>query len=160
MDKILHHLRNPRMMIGVSIPTNNGFPWFQSGAGFLPSTVCWPLRQSPPVLLQATHRQCPKACAHAQAHTHIDRERERHLYTPARTNSHVAYFPCKASVGPEAWSLKYRSQRVPGSPLFPVSRGSKGRTGGKAEGAEGGLLESQTPASAAPGGFLAQDSLM
>ena len=38
--RILHHLRNPGMMIPIQIPTNNGFSWFQSGAGFRPSTVC------------------------------------------------------------------------------------------------------------------------
>ena len=37
MDEILHHLRNPGMMIPLSILTNNGFPWSQSGAGFRPS---------------------------------------------------------------------------------------------------------------------------
>ena len=31
--------RNPRMMSGLQIPTNNGCPWFRSGAsGFRPST--------------------------------------------------------------------------------------------------------------------------
>ena len=28
MDEILHHLRNPGMMILLQIPTSNGFPWF------------------------------------------------------------------------------------------------------------------------------------
>ena len=40
MDKILHHLRFPKMMNPPQIPTNNGCPWFRSGAGFCPSTVC------------------------------------------------------------------------------------------------------------------------
>ena len=35
VDEILHHPRSPRMMIPLSIPTQNGFPWFQSGAGFV-----------------------------------------------------------------------------------------------------------------------------
>ena len=39
MDEILHHLRNPGRMIPLEIPTKNAFPWFQSGAGFRPSTV-------------------------------------------------------------------------------------------------------------------------
>ena len=39
MDEILHHLRNPGMMIHLQIPTNYGLPWFQSGAGCCPSTV-------------------------------------------------------------------------------------------------------------------------
>ena len=39
MDEILHHLRNPGMMIPLYIPMNHGFPWFPSGAGFRPSTV-------------------------------------------------------------------------------------------------------------------------
>ena len=38
---ISHHLRNPGMMIRLQIPTSNGFSWFQSGAGFRPSTVAW-----------------------------------------------------------------------------------------------------------------------
>ena len=33
----LHHLRSPGMMLPLQIPTNNGFSWFQSGAGFRPS---------------------------------------------------------------------------------------------------------------------------
>ena len=37
--QILHHLRNPGMMISLRIPTNRGFPWFPRGAGFRPSTV-------------------------------------------------------------------------------------------------------------------------
>ena len=45
MDEILHHPRNPGMMIPLQIPTNNGFSWFQSGAGFRPSTVCLPSYQ-------------------------------------------------------------------------------------------------------------------
>ena len=28
MDEILHHLRQPGMMIPLQIPANNGFPWF------------------------------------------------------------------------------------------------------------------------------------
>ena len=39
MDEILHHSRNPGMMIPLQIPTNHGFPWLQSGAGFCPPTV-------------------------------------------------------------------------------------------------------------------------
>ena len=39
MDKILHHVRNPEMMIHLSIPTNTGFHGFFGGAGFRPSTV-------------------------------------------------------------------------------------------------------------------------
>ena len=42
VDEILHHLRNPGMMIPRQIPTNNGFPWFQrvqSGAELCPFTV-------------------------------------------------------------------------------------------------------------------------
>ena len=35
MDKILHHLRIPGMMIPPQIPTNNGFPWFRSGAKWI-----------------------------------------------------------------------------------------------------------------------------
>ena len=45
MDEILHHLRNPGMMISLYIPTNNGFRWFQGGAGFRPSTVSGPGKQ-------------------------------------------------------------------------------------------------------------------
>ena len=43
-DEILHHLRDTKKMIPLSIPTNNGFPWFQSGAKWIlqPSTVCIP----------------------------------------------------------------------------------------------------------------------
>ena len=36
---ILHHLRNPGMMIPSSVPANNGVPWFPSGVGFRPPTV-------------------------------------------------------------------------------------------------------------------------
>ena len=39
MDEILHHLNNPGVMLPLEIPTNNGLLWFQSGAGFRPSTV-------------------------------------------------------------------------------------------------------------------------
>ena len=39
MDEILHHPRDPGMIIPLQIPANNGFPWYQSGAGFCPSTV-------------------------------------------------------------------------------------------------------------------------
>ena len=39
MDEILHHLRSSGMMIPLHLPTNNGFPWSQSDAGFRPSTV-------------------------------------------------------------------------------------------------------------------------
>ena len=39
MDEILQHLKNHRMMIPLYMPTNNGFPWFSSGAEFRPSTV-------------------------------------------------------------------------------------------------------------------------
>ena len=39
MDKLLHHLRRPGMLIALYIPTNTGFPWFQSRAGFCPPTV-------------------------------------------------------------------------------------------------------------------------
>ena len=39
MDEILHHLRNAGIGIPLEIPTNNGLPWFQSRAGFRPSTV-------------------------------------------------------------------------------------------------------------------------
>ena len=28
MDEILHHLRHPRVTSPLSIPTNDGFPWF------------------------------------------------------------------------------------------------------------------------------------
>ena len=31
--------KKPGMMILLQIPTNNGFSWFQSGAGFRPPTV-------------------------------------------------------------------------------------------------------------------------
>ena len=37
--RILHHLRNSRMLIRLQIPTNHDFSWFQSGAGFRPATV-------------------------------------------------------------------------------------------------------------------------
>ena len=37
--RILHHLRHPGLMFPLSMPTNNGFPWFQSGAGLRPATV-------------------------------------------------------------------------------------------------------------------------
>ena len=33
MDEILHRLRNPGRMSLLQIPTDNGFPWFSSGAG-------------------------------------------------------------------------------------------------------------------------------
>ena len=39
MDEILHHQRNHGMIIPLRISTTNGFPWFQSAAGFRPSTV-------------------------------------------------------------------------------------------------------------------------
>ena len=39
MDEILHHLKIPGTMVPLKIPTNNAFLWFQSGAGFRPSTV-------------------------------------------------------------------------------------------------------------------------
>ena len=32
MEKILHHLRDPGVMIALLIPTNTGFPRFPSGA--------------------------------------------------------------------------------------------------------------------------------
>ena len=38
---ILHLLTTPGMMTTLEIPASNGFPWFQSGAGFRPSTVLW-----------------------------------------------------------------------------------------------------------------------
>ena len=39
MDEILHHPRNPGMMMPLQITANNGFPWIQSGAGCRPSTI-------------------------------------------------------------------------------------------------------------------------
>ena len=45
MDEILHYLRNPGMMIPLQISTNNGFPWFPSGAGFRTSAVRSPQRE-------------------------------------------------------------------------------------------------------------------
>ena len=50
MDEILHHLRNPEMMILLYMPRNNGFPWYEGGAGFCPSTVsqgCVLLKREP-----------------------------------------------------------------------------------------------------------------
>ena len=38
VDGQILHRRWPGMLIARYIPTNNGFPWFQSGAGFCPST--------------------------------------------------------------------------------------------------------------------------
>ena len=47
---ILHHLRNPGMMIPPQIPTNCGFPWFQSGArsGFRNHPQYWGPPPPPP----------------------------------------------------------------------------------------------------------------
>ena len=39
MDDILQHIRFPGMMIPMQIPTNSGFPRFQSDAGFCPSSM-------------------------------------------------------------------------------------------------------------------------
>ena len=37
MDEIRRHLRQPRMMIPLQIPTNNDFLWFESGAKWISS---------------------------------------------------------------------------------------------------------------------------
>ena len=82
MDRILHHLRNPRMMIPLYIPTNNGFPLFQSGAGFRPSTVSPPMRSTGESFgwdtgtaraRDSAANSCAKACAACAEKTRLIR---------------------------------------------------------------------------------------